>query len=340
MVQSIAPALNALVARQELSDAALRDVFEALFDQAVAPEQVAGFLIGLRVRGETASELAAACAAMRARMVRVEAPSEAIDVCGTGGDGRNTLNISTAAALVVAACGVPVAKHGNRAASSQAGSTDVLEALGVVLLTDPAANARLLREAGITYLSAPDHHPAVAAVMPVRRALGVRTLFNLTGPMCNPAQVRRQLIGVADPAHPRLLGETLRQLGCDVAWVVHGADGLDELSTTGVNQIVRLFDGQVTAGQLDPTELGLPRTTLADLAGGDVNYNAAAIQRLLAGERGAYHDIVCLNAGAALAMAHNVSVSDGVGQASATLASGAVRTTLARWVALSKDYAA
>lgn len=337
---SITAVLNALGEDQPLPRALLDEVFAALLSGDVAPEQIAGFLIGLKVRGETADDLAAACAAMRARMVKVEAPADAIDVCGTGGDGRNTLNISTAAALVVAACGVPVAKHGNKASSSQAGSTDVLEALGVGMLADPKANARLLSEVGIAYLSAPLHHPAVAAVMPVRRALGVRTLFNLTGPMCNPASVSRQLIGVSHPDHPALFARTLQQLGSSEAWIVHGADGLDELSTTGSNQIARLKGGVVSADTLDPADVGLARVGVEALAGGDTAHNAQAIRRLLDGETGAYADCVCLNAGAALAIAQTISLEDGLARARAALASGSARATLDRWIARTQELAA
>jgi anthranilate phosphoribosyltransferase len=323
-------ALKALAERRDLTPEQADSLFGAMLDGQLPPATLGAALMGLRAKGETAIEVAAAARAMRARMRPVAIDVDAVDCCGTGGDGLHTLNISTAAAILVAACGVPVAKHGNRAASSQTGSTDVLAELGVSFSDDPALLADQLHRIGITYFPAPSFHPALGAIMPTRRELGFRTLFNLLGPLCNPAGVKRQLIGVTSPAFTSLLADVLSALGSTAAWVVHGAGGLDELSTLGPNQVSVLGKGTMT---LDPAELGLPRATLEAIRGGDAAYNAAAIRALLDGTPSAYADIVLLNAAAVLHVATDAPLGEGLARARQALSSGAAKAKLNDWIA-------
>ncbi|MBE7210793.1 MAG: anthranilate phosphoribosyltransferase [Gluconacetobacter diazotrophicus] len=292
-----------------LDEAAAEAVFAAVMDGQVTAAQLGALLMGLRVRGEGEGELVGAARAMRARMRRVPAPDGAVDLCGTGGDGLGTLNVSTAAAIVVAAAGVPVAKHGGRAVSSRAGAVDVLGALGIAPEEDPERLGAALRRRRIAFLAAPAHHPAMRHAAPVRAELGVRTLFNLLGPVCNPAGVRRQMVGVFAAERQEAVARVLHRLGADGAWVVHG-DGLDELGLHGINRVVVMEGGGLEAFRFTATELGLEEQPVAAIAGGDAATNAAAIQRLLAGEPGAYRDTVLLNAGAALCMAAGRGISE------------------------------
>jgi len=269
--------------------------------------QIAGLLMALRVRGETVAELTGLVRAMRARMIPVEAPLGAIDVCGTGGDGHGTLNISTAVAFVAAGAGVTVAKHGNRALSSRAGAADVLMALGVNIDAPLSIVPNLLAECGCAFLFAPRHHACLRYAADARRELGVRTIFNLAGPLANPAQVRRQLIGVYDPAWAAPMAEALRDLGSEKAWIVHGM-GLDELTLAGDNQVVELDGGAVRSFSLSAREAGLPEAPIDAIRGGDAAHNAAALSALLSGQPGPYRDTVLLNSAAALIVSGRSSV--------------------------------
>ncbi len=327
--------------RETLTAAEAADAFDTIMDGKVGEVQLAAFLTALHMRGETVEEIAAAADALRARALTVDAPADAIDTCGTGGDGLGTLNISTAAAIVTAACGAKIAKHGNRAQSSKSGSADVLAALGVKIGLTPQQVSHCINEAGLGFLFAPAHHNAMRHVGPVRQQLGFRTVFNLLGPLCNPARVSRQLVGVFAEQWIEPLARVLHALGTERAWVVHGSDGLDELTVTGPSHIVELDRGQVRRFTVSPGDVGLATHRLDTLFGGDAATNAAAIRRLLDGEAGAYRDIVCLNAGAALVVAEKVtSLKDGVALAQRAIDNGSARATLAKLVAVSNAEAA
>jgi anthranilate phosphoribosyltransferase len=282
------------------------------------------------LKGERPSELAGFARAMRSRAVRIdEELTDVFDTCGTGGDGTHTFNVSTAAAIVVAGAGVRVAKHGNRAISSRSGSADVFESLGVHLEAEPARVLEALREASLAFFFAPHWHPSMKHAGPTRRELGVRTAFNLLGPLTNPAGARRQVVGVSRPEHTELVARTLGELGAERAWVVHGAGGLDELSTLGHTKISELRGGTVNTFYLHPADVGLARATLSDLAGGTAVENAAMVGRLLDGELGPRRDIVLLNAGAALLVAGVAdTLQDGIVGAAASLDSGRARIAL------------
>jgi anthranilate phosphoribosyltransferase len=304
------PALDRIARGDSLSEAEAEAAFGVVMSGGATPAQVGALLMGLRVRGETVSELIGATRAMRARMRTVSAPPGALDVCGTGGDRHGTLNVSTAVAFVLAALGVPVAKHGNRAQSSRTGGTDVLAALGVAPPAEPAILERQLARHGIAFFSAPAHHPALRHAADVRAELGTRTLFNLLGPLCNPASVSLQLVGVFDAAWLRPVVETLHRLGSERVWVVHGEDGtgaagggLDELTLAGPSQVVALEDGRLHRFILTPEMAGLAPAPVVAIAGGDAAHNAAALEALLHGAEGAYRDTVLLNAAAALCVA-------------------------------------
>ena len=294
------------------------------------PAQIAGLLMMMRLRGETVAELTGAVRAMQARMVAVEAPPDAMDVCGTGGDSAGTLNVSTAVTFVLAGAGVPVAKHGNRALSSRTGGADVLMALGVNVDVPVDRLAGILREAGCTFLFAPRHHAALRHAAGPRVELGTRTIFNLLGPLSNPARVKRQLTGVFDPAWARPMAEALERLGTQRAWVVHG-QGLDELTVAGVNQVVALDDGRIEAFTVSPEDAGLRRAPVEAIRGGEPAQNAAALRGLLRGEAGAYRDTVLLNAAAAFVIAGRASdLRDGVRQAAASIDDGGAQAALER----------
>jgi anthranilate phosphoribosyltransferase len=292
--------------------------------------------MGLRVRGETVEEITGGVEAMRARMVRVSAPHGAIDVVGTGGDQVGTWNVSTLAALIVAACGVPVAKHGNRAASSKSGAADVLTALGVKVGLDKEGVERCLDKAGIAFMFAPAHHASMRHVAPVRVEMGTRTLFNILGPMANPAGVKRQLVGVFAKSWTRPVAETLKALGSERVWVVSGSDGLDEITTTGPTHVAAIEDGAIREFEIAPEEAGLARCELEALKGAEPMVNAGALMRVLAGEQTAYRDIGVLNAAAALMIAGEVaSLAEGTKRAAEVLDDGAALQTLRKLIAAS-----
>ncbi len=313
-----------------------REAFDTLLSGEVTPAQAGAFLMALRVKGETIDEISGAIDAMRARMVRVEAPADAIDIVGTGGDHSGSYNVSTLAGILTAACGVPVAKHGNRAATSLSGAADVLTALGVKVGIAPETISACIREAGIGFMFAPAHHASMRHVAPVRVELGTRTIFNMIGPLTNPAGVKRQVVGLFSAQWLEPVANALRTLGSTRAWVVHGADGLDELSTTGPSRVAELKDGEIRLFTVEPTEAGLPLATLADIKGGDAAHNAQALRAVLAGARTAYRDIAILNAAAALLVAGRAStLKDGADQAAAAIADGRAAAVLDRLVAVS-----
>ncbi len=303
MTDDIRPVLHALASRTTLTVEQTETVFDMMMRGVATSTQVGGLLMAMRVRGETVDEITGAVRAMRAHMDPVIAPPGAIDTCGTGGDGAQTLNISTAVAFVVAGCGVPVAKHGNRAISSRSGAADVLEALGVNLDAPVHATLDALHEHNIGFLFAPRHHRATLHVGPSRRELGTRTIFNLLGPLSNPAGARRQLLGVFGAEWLLPVAEVLAALGSERAWVVHGHDGLDELTTTASSSVAELRNGLITRFEVTPEHAGVPRATPADLKGGSAQDNAQALRALLHGRCGPYRDIVVLNAAAGLVVA-------------------------------------
>jgi anthranilate phosphoribosyltransferase len=311
--------------------------FGAMLDGKAADEDIARFLVELSDRGETAAEIAGAARAMRARLIPVAAPDNAIDVCGTGGDGHHTLNVSTAVSLVVAACGVPVAKHGNRAASSKAGAADTLEALGLNLDRAAETAEETLGDLGICFLFAGKHHPAMGRIMPIRKALGRRTIFNLMGPLANPAGVRRQLVGIARPAYVPIYADALARLGTDRSLVVSGDEGLDELSLAGGNEIADVGPSGFLMQRVTPDEAGLPSAPVEAIRGGDPAFNAAALRRLLQGEEGPYRDAVLFNAAGALIVDGEVEDwRSGVEEAAEALDKGLANTLLDCWIAALK----
>ncbi len=304
----------------------------AIMDGAVPPAQIAGLLMALALKGERPVEMVGFARAMRQRAVPLPAPVDQVfDTCGTGGDRAHTFNVSTAAAIVAAGAGLRVAKHGNRAVSSRCGSADVFEALGVNLEASPETVVRALEDVGLAFFFAPSWHPSMRHAGPTRRELGVRTAFNLLGPLTNPAGATRQVIGVSRPEHTELLARTLGALGTDRAWVVHGAGGLDELSTLGHTKVSELRHGSVNTFYVHPADVSLARASMEDLAGGSAAENALLVERLLAGEPGARRDIVLLNAGAALLVADRAaSLAEGVRLAAAAIDDGRARDVLAR----------
>lgn len=315
-----------------ISPATVRRVFDAILAGEWTPVQVAGFAVALRLRGESAEIIAAAAESMRAAMVAVDHGLERVmDTCGTGGDGSGTLNLSTAAAVVVAAAGVAVAKHGNRAVSSRSGSADVLEALGVPVDLPAAAAPQVLREANIAFLMAPVHHPAMRHGGVARRELGIRTIFNCLGPLANPARATHQLLGAYDDALRPVLAETLRSLGVRRAWVVRGADGLDEVSPYGPTRVTELHDGELRELSVTPEDFGLPTSAAGAAAGGSADENADILRRILSGEAHAARDAILLNAAAALCVAEGLSPKDAAERARSALSSGAAGDTLERW---------
>ena len=328
-MESFKPLIAKVAAGSQLSRGEAAAAFESMLSGNVTPAQIGGFLLALRVRGEGVEEITGAVTAMRGKMLRVQAPAGAIDIVGTGGDGSGSYNVSTLAAIITAACGVPVAKHGNRAASSKSGTADALGALGVKIGIPPEAVERCVREAGIGFMMATTHHAAMRHVGPARAELGTRTIFNLLGPLSNPAGVRRQLIGVFSSAWLRPMAEVLRNLGSERVWIAHGGDGLDEITTTGTSEIVELKDGEIRAFTISPEDVGLARAEPAALMGGDPEHNAAALRAVLEGARNAYRDIAVFNAAAALVIADSArDLADGVAKASKALDDGAALATL------------
>ena len=311
-----------------LSESEAEAAFDIIMSGDATPSQMGGFLMALRVRGETVDEITGAARTMRAKAVSIDAPAGTIDTCGTGGDASGSFNISTASALVVAGCGVPVAKHGNRALSSKSGSADVLTALGVNIDADLAVVRQCLWEIGIGFLMAPRHHSATRHVAPTRVELGTRTIFNLLGPLSSPAKARRQLVGVFALEWVRPMAEVLGRLGSERAWVVHGA-GLDELTTTGATTVASLDGGKVDTFEVAPKDFGLPEARLEDLKGGSPEHNAHLMRDLLRGADGPLRDVVLLNSGAALLIAGRVSgVGEGIELAARSLDSGAALRVL------------
>jgi anthranilate phosphoribosyltransferase len=320
-------------ADRALDEAEAEAAFGAMLDGSLADDVIAEFLIALSVRGETASEIAGAARALRARMIPIQAPANAIDVCGTGGDGYHTLNVSTAVALVVASCGVPVAKHGNRAASSKAGAADTLEALGLDLDRAMETAEQTLSDLGICFLFAGKHHPAMGRIMPIRRRIGVRTIFNLIGPLANPAAVRRQLVGIARPAYVPIFADALARLGTERSFVISGDEGLDELSLAGGNEVADIRGSEVFMQRVEPDDAGLSRAPVDAIRGGDPQHNANALRALLEGERGAYRDAVLFNAAAALMVTGEVtSWEEGAQEAAEALDKGLPKTLLDCWI--------
>lgn len=322
--------LEKLRSHEDLTEAEAARAMGLIMDGQAQPAHIAGLLMALALKGERPPEMVGFATAMRERAVPLPAPvGDVFDTCGTGGDGAHTFNVSTGAAIVLASCGVRVAKHGNRAVSSRCGSADVFETLGVALDAPPARVVQTLLDANLAFFFAPAWHPSMKHAGPTRRELGVRTAFNLLGPLTNPAGARRQLVGVSRPEHTELLARTLGLLGTKRAWVVHGADGLDELSTTGFTKVSEFQGGAVRTFYLHPSDVGLSIAPKGALVGGTAAENAALIERLLAGERGAARDIVLLNAGAGLLIAGAAaSVRDGIAAAAEAIDSGRAAATL------------
>lgn len=333
-------ALRRVLAGDRLSRDETRDVFAGALSEGTDPVLFGGFLTALAARGETAAEIAGAAGALRDAALPFEHPfPEAIDTCGTGGDGLGMFNVSTASAIVAAAAGAKVVKHGNRSVSSSCGSADLLEAAGVVLDLTPAGARAVLEEVGVTFLFAPRYHPAMRFAAPVRKSLGVRTVFNFLGPLCNPGRVRRQLLGVSDGARLADFAAALAELGTERALVVHGAGGADELTLAGPNRVLPV--GDLEPGTLDAVALGLPPAPVEALAGGDVGESLALLHRLLDGaERGPLRDAVRLNTGAALVVAAVAKdPAEGLARATEALESGAARATFDDWVRVSREAA-
>uniref|UniRef100_A0A7C1NVP5 Anthranilate phosphoribosyltransferase n=1 Tax=Agrobacterium albertimagni TaxID=147266 RepID=A0A7C1NVP5_9HYPH len=338
-MSGLKPFIAKIATRQPLSRQEASDAFEILMSGEASMAQVGGFLMGLRVRGETVDEIAGAVSIMRQKMVPVDAPEEAIDIVGTGGDGTNTYNISTLAALIVAGAGVPVAKHGNRALSSKSGTADALSQLGVKLDIEPDMISRCIREAGIGFMFAQLHHPAMRHVGPARVELGARTIFNIVGPLSSPARVKKQLFGVYSPEWLVPGAEALRDLGLTSAWVVHGS-GLDEITTTGPSQVAELKDGEIRTFELTPDDFGVETVSLDAIRGGDGTVNAAALRDVLGGAKTAYRDVALCNAAASLIVAGKAKdVTEGMHLASKSLDTGSAARALDTLIAISNSAA-
>ena len=336
----IKAALNKIASRQDLTGEEMRTVMTTIMDGNATPSQIGAFLMGMRVKGETVGEIAAAVSILREKMVQVPVaePENTVDIVGTGGDGAETLNISTAASIVTASAGVPVAKHGNRALSSKSGASDVLQALGVKLDLTPEKISQCIAEAGIGFMFAPAHHPAMKHVGPSRAEMGTRTMFNLLGPQSNPAGARRYMLGVYDKRWVEPVAAALLANRAVSAWVVHGADGLDELSTTGTSFVASIKGGDLRSFDLNPEDAGLPRAALADLKGADPAYNASRLRALLDGQKDPYRDIVLYNAAAALIVAGRAdTLKLGVDLAAREIDSGRAKAKLDKLVAVSNS---
>jgi anthranilate phosphoribosyltransferase len=326
-------ATGATLTREEATSA-----FDSMMSGEATPSQMGGLLMALRVRGETVEEITGAVSAMRGKMLRVTAPVEAVDIVGTGGDGSGSVNVSTCAAFIVAGSGIPVAKHGNRALSSRSGAADVLASLGVKIDLRPDEVGRCVREAGIGFMFAPAHHPAMKNVGPTRVELATRTIFNLLGPLSNPAGVKRQMVGVFSRQWVQPLAQVLRNLGSQSVWVVHGSDGLDEITLTGPTSVAELEDGEIRTFEVTPEEAGLARCDSEGLKGGDADANAVALQSVLDGKPSPYRDVALLNAAAALIVAGRVkTLKEGVEIGQTSLDSGAAAARLKHLVAVSNS---
>lgn len=336
--RSLKPSIERVAGGGRLSAEETAAAFDIMMSGEATPSQIGALLMGLRVRGETVEEITGGATVMRAKAKPIRAPGGAMDVVGTGGDRSGSLNVSTAAAIVVAGAGVPVAKHGNRAMSSQCGSADVLAALGVRIDCDTALVQRSLDEAGLCFMLAPRHHAAMRHVGPTRMEMGIRTIFNLLGPLSNPAGVRRELMGVFAQEWVEPLARVLGELGAERAWVVHGADGLDELTVTGPTSVAELRGGAVTTFEVTPEDAGLERTGAQSIKGADAESNARALRELLAGEPSAYRNIVLLNAAAALVISDRATdLREGAGQAAESIDSGRARAVLDSLVAITNS---
>lgn len=333
-MDALKPTLGILQEGRPLTGSEATKAFEIILSGEATPSQIGAFLSMLRVRGETVDEIAAGVSVMRANAMKVKAPTHVLDTCGTGGDGSGSYNISTAVALVAAACGAHVAKHGNKALSSKSGSSEVLEALGVKLNLSASSLEKCIKDVGIGFLFAPNHHAAMRHVGPTRVELGFRTIFNLLGPLSNPAGANRQLLGVFAKEWVEPLAHVLKKLGSERAWVVHGADGMDELTTTGPSTVAELRKGEVTVFEVTPEDAGLARANPEDLAGGTPQENAEAMRALFDGAPGAYRDIVLLNTAAALLVSNKVKdLKEGVEMAALAIDDGGARAVLANLVA-------
>ncbi|WP_417691707.1 anthranilate phosphoribosyltransferase [Roseibium sp.] len=321
---------------QSLSHEEAKQAFDTILSGSATPSQLGGFLMALRVRGETVSEVTGAVASMREKMVRVEAPADAIDIVGTGGDNSGSYNISTCTAIVVAGCGIPVAKHGNRSLSSKSGSAEALSELGINIDIGPAKISECIEKAGIGFMFAPLHHGAMKHVGPTRMELGTRTIFNILGPLSNPAGVTRQLLGVFDRRWLEPIAQALREMGTKDLWVVHGSDGMDEITTTGPSYISELKNGEIRSFEINPADVGLAQVDISALKGGEPAENAAALRKVLAGEKNAYRDVVLFNAAASLVVAGKCeTLSEGLAIATKSIDSGAAEGRLERLVAVS-----
>ena len=320
-----------------MTETEAEEVFGWILDGEASEEEIARFLLAMTERSETAEEIAGAARALRARLIPVAAPEGAVDCCGTGGDGHHTLNVSTAVSLVVAACGVPVAKHGNRAASSKSGAADTLEALGLDMEAAGRTAEKTLAELGICFLFAKNHHPAMGRIQPIRQKLGRRTIFNLMGPLSNPAGVERQLIGIARPAYVPIYAEAKASLGTKRTFIVSGDEGLDELSLAGGNELADVAGSDFAMQRVDADAAGLPHAPIEAIRGGDAAHNAKALEALLGGTPGPYRDAVLLNAAATLIVAGRTEDwREGAAMAAEALDSGKARDLLARWIDMAK----
>ncbi|SON55056.1 Anthranilate phosphoribosyltransferase [Hartmannibacter diazotrophicus] len=330
------PLIGKVAAGTPLSEDEARAAFEIMMSGEATPSQIGGFLMALRVRGETVEEISGAVSVMRAKMLKVDAPDDAIDIVGTGGDASGSVNISTASAIVAAGAGVHVAKHGNRALSSRSGAADVLAALGINLEIGPETIADCVRQAGVGFMFAPAHHAAMKFVGPSRVELGTRTIFNLLGPLANPAGVKRQLLGVFAAEWVEPLAHVLARLGTEKAWVAHGSDGLDEITVTGPTTVAELSGGTVRTFEISPADVGLDTHPANALKGGTAEENAAALRGVLSGHKNAYRDAVLMNAGAGIFIAGQAaSFGDGVIRAAQAIDSGAAAGALEKLVAVS-----
>ncbi len=337
MSDALKPLIGASADRS-LTRAEAEQAFTILFEGEATPSQIGGLLMALRTRGETVDEYAAAAAVMRSKCHAVKAPDGAMDIVGTGGDGKGTLNISTATAFVVAGAGVTVAKHGNRNLSSKSGAADALTQMGINVMVGPKVVVKAINEAGIGFMMAPMHHPATAHVMPTRAELGTRTIFNILGPLTNPAGVKRQLTGAFSRDLIRPMAETLLELGSDKAWLVHGSDGTDELTIAGVSWVSALEDGAVHDRELHPEDAGLPVHPFEDILGGSPEHNAEAFRALLDGAPSAYRDAVLLNAAAALMVADQAAdLKEGVAMAARSIDSGAAKGKIAALARITQE---
>jgi anthranilate phosphoribosyltransferase len=332
--------LKAIIGKIATGAALSRDEAASAFDRMMSgeatPSQMGALLMGLRVRGETVDEITGAVSAMRSKMLTVKAPDDAVDIVGTGGDGSGSVNVSTCASFILAGTGVPVAKHGNRALSSKSGAADALAALGVNINITPEGVGRCIAEAGIGFMFAPTHHPAMKNVGPTRVELATRTIFNLLGPLSNPAGVKRQMVGVFSKHWVQPLAQVLKNLGAESVWVVHGSDGLDEITLTGPTHVAALENGTIRTFDVTPEDAGLPRATAAELKGGDAQANANALRDVLDGKQNAYRNVALINAAAALVVAGKAKdLKEGVALGTKALDTGAATDRLTRLVAVS-----